>query len=262
MEEIAFVKYTNGSSDYHYKQLRKNIFRFNAYLETRYKILLEILASALPDLKNNQSTIKLLDVGCGDGVLLFLLQKKYGNAIELYGVDSSKEALAIAQQKIPSAHLSQNEVYQTDFPNESFDIVLSSDVIEHVCHPEKMLAEIQRVAKKNGVIIVGTPIKFTESPLDPNHCQEFYQNDFLQLMSSYFSQCTLFESHSLLALLAYRISGSYFGKRLSIFKYLINVLHLCLGINVFRMKKPNSTALMSYMMICAINSHKSQNEKI
>ncbi|MFX0022756.1 MAG: class I SAM-dependent methyltransferase [Candidatus Hermodarchaeota archaeon] len=47
---------------------------------------------------------KLMDIGCGDGVLLYLISQKFKEYnLILYGIDSSKEALNTAKQKVKKA---------------------------------------------------------------------------------------------------------------------------------------------------------------
>src|SRR5690242_20657849 len=72
----------------------------------------------------------LLDVGCGSGENLAGLAEAFPN-LALTGVDFSAEALTMAAKRVPSAKLQQLNA-QTECLNERFDLVMSTQVIEHV----------------------------------------------------------------------------------------------------------------------------------
>lgn len=92
-----------------------------------------------------------LDVGCGDGLLLSLLR---ANDVEGTGLDVSPEAVRKCRAKGFAA-----EVYDTNgpfpFPDKYFDHVILLDVLEHVYAPEELLLEAKRVSK--GDIIISVP---------------------------------------------------------------------------------------------------------
>ena len=91
-----------------------------------------------------------LDIGCGDGLLLALLKKK-GIAAE--GVDISAEAIAKCRAKNLEARVHAfNE--PLPFANEAFEYAVLLDVLEHVYDPATLLGEAARVAKK---VVVGVP---------------------------------------------------------------------------------------------------------
>ncbi len=257
-KEKKFTKYETMGSDYHYRQIEKNVFRFNSFVFSRYTQHVNVVKDYLKKKPGGDGGLKLLDVGCGDGVLLYLLKKTFGQNIELFGIDSSEEAIMIARKQIPEAHFICGDVYQIKFPENHFDIVVSSDVIEHVLYPKKMLAEIQRVTKKNAFVSIGTPIRFTEYPIDLNHAHEFFQNEFTEIMKGSFGNCHLIETHPLLFSLLYKRAFPCFGKNIPLFKYVINILHIYLGINLFEPNKTLDSRSMSYMIAVSKKEEASQ----
>lgn len=94
---------------------------------------------------------KVLDVGCGDGLLLSMLREK---DIEGTGLDVSPEAVRKCRAKGFAA-----EVFDPNrpfpFPDKYFDHVVLLDVLEHVYAPEELLSEAKRVSK--GDIIISVP---------------------------------------------------------------------------------------------------------
>ena len=92
-----------------------------------------------------------LDVGCGDGLLLQMLAQK---GIQAQGVDISDVAVKECNKK---GFTVQKNDFTTDllpFEKGSFDTVIALDVLEHVYNPEKLLSEMNRVSKSNIVISV------------------------------------------------------------------------------------------------------------
>jgi len=198
--------------------------------------------------------LRIVDFGCGDGVLLFILKielEKYGKKVSVFGTDSSPESIAVAQKKNPGGTFECNSVYNTGFPNDTFDIAVSSDVIEHVDDPDKMIDEIIRVTKKEGLIAISTPVKFSEIPLDNLHFQEFFPNKFSQLFGAKdLKTVDYIQSHPLFYTLLYGRPINLLVKKIKIFKYLLNILAGYFGNNVFLQTKPRSkNDLMSYQSI-------------
>ena len=100
---------------------------------------------------------KILDVGCGGGILAEEFARL---GCQVIGIDPSASSLATAR-----AHAQQAGLYidyrvgsgeDLPFANESFEIVYCSDVLEHVNDLEKVISEIARVLKPNGVFLYDT----------------------------------------------------------------------------------------------------------
>ena len=97
-----------------------------------------------------------LDLGCGDGSITMLLAKRVG-ARRVYGVDLDEGALAEAFKRglnVFKADLSKDPL---PLPDESVDLVLALEVIEHLMNPDHMLREIRRVLRRGGSLVVSTP---------------------------------------------------------------------------------------------------------
>ncbi|MCF6240440.1 MAG: class I SAM-dependent methyltransferase [Bacteroidales bacterium] len=250
-EEIQFNKYEKRGKDYHYKQINlKNPFSFNAYVYARYIKHIELLKKILQEKNINKSqNLNLLDLGCGDGVLLFLIKKYIQDyKFNFYGIDLSEIALETAKDKVIDGNFSKSGVYETDFQNNFFDIILSSDVIEHINFPDKMLHEAKRIAKSDAIIIFGTPIRYTESPIDKMHVKEFFPNEFKQIFERYFNKVNITRSHKLFYLLKYQKQSKLFWKKISINKYNYYFLSL-LSKNPFLDQEEKANELYTYMFV-------------
>lgn len=103
---------------------------------------------------------KILDVGCGTGAYF-----KYFNGNEIYGVDLEEKYLqSIDKKKYKNKKivLKKADMRNLPFGDNSFDFVMSSLVLEYMKTEKdlkKAIGELQRVLKKDGVLIVTTPHK-------------------------------------------------------------------------------------------------------
>lgn len=179
-----FDKYDRKGA-YHWDDYFGGLRRMNAYTRARYDLVLECARAArLP------ADARILEVGCGDGALSGVLSTKLD--IGIYGVDTSEKGLALARSMFSKRELSGEfrhiTGYGTGFPDASFDLVVCSDVIEHVDDPNAMLVEIRRLLVPGGRTIITTPIKFSEKPVDPMHVQEWFVGDFKALCKGVFGE--------------------------------------------------------------------------
>ena len=100
-----------------------------------------------------------LDIGCGDGVTLYKVMLAGGRVI---GVDLEYSGLALARKQIENRMKQTPELvnalcYHLPFPDQSFDYVLSVEVIEHLAKPDQFLSEIIRVLRPGGMVALTTP---------------------------------------------------------------------------------------------------------
>jgi SAM-dependent methyltransferase len=95
---------------------------------------------------------RVLDVGCGSGDWLNLMT---GLGWRGVGVDFDGNAVKIAQAR--GLEVTCGALEQQNYPDESFDAVTLSHVIEHLPDPVGTLVECARVLKKGGALVVLTP---------------------------------------------------------------------------------------------------------
>lgn len=88
-----------------------------------------------------------LDVGCGEGFTLKILKGKGIGRVH-QGIDYSKKAIEIGKKDNPELKLQVGDIYNLKFKDNSFDLVVSTEVFEHLDEPEKALSEIKRVSRK------------------------------------------------------------------------------------------------------------------
>lgn len=96
----------------------------------------------------------ILDAGCGEGFTMSLLLSS-GLRATMKGIDFSDEAIAIAKKTAPELAISKASIYELPFKKSSFDLVICSEVLEHLEDPDRAIAEISRVSKK--YVLVSVP---------------------------------------------------------------------------------------------------------
>jgi len=141
-----------------YKEKSKQTFSNQARIyETTYNgNHAKKLYSYVIEMVNNFNFKKVLDVGCGTGIILSLLSKN--ESISLSGVDLSENMLKIAKQKLDDrVELKIGDSEQLPWKNNTFDAIICTDSFHHYPEPEKVLGEMARVLKSSGHIIIGDP---------------------------------------------------------------------------------------------------------
>lgn len=136
---------------------------------------------------------RVLDFGCGTG---YGAHRIASECAEIVGVDISDSAIAFAREKYSADNLDFREIQTIEeaplpFPDGSFDVVLSFQVIEHVPDADRYLAEVCRVLGADGTLIVATPDRSTrllrrQRPWNRYHLVEYRPTDFADLLGRHF----------------------------------------------------------------------------
>ena len=140
----------------------------------------------------------ILDLGCGSGYGSSFLSKS-GRADHVIGGYVSENAIKTASRMFQNNKLSFVWLDATALPfrNDSFDIVVSLEVIEHLVEYRIYLQEVKRVLRSYGTFICSTPNKGFVSwdPRRPGsvyHKKEFNISEFKEILSEYIPKLTMF----------------------------------------------------------------------
>jgi 2-polyprenyl-6-hydroxyphenyl methylase / 3-demethylubiquinone-9 3-methyltransferase len=119
-------------------------------LQNLTPLRLSLIEELVGDLKNRE----VLDLGCGGGLISVPLLKM---GAKVTGVDQCPASIEIVQS---ITNLKDSffvgDATQLVFQPESFDVVLLADVLDHIPNYAKVLEEVSRVLKPNGLLFVGT----------------------------------------------------------------------------------------------------------
>lgn len=102
------------------------------------------------------STIsRLLDVGCGAGAFGHLMKSDYG--CEVWGVEIVEEMADLAMERLDHVDKGDCMKILPSLPDAHFDVVVFSDVLEHLIHPVAALDEVKRILAPGGVVVASVP---------------------------------------------------------------------------------------------------------
>lgn len=98
-----------------------------------------------------------LDVGCGHGFITSMIAKN--TKARVTGTDFSKSAVSQAGEfyKLPNLSFVDGDAKKLPFDDNSFDLVVSSEIIEHIPGPQDVIEEFYRVVKPGGLVLITTP---------------------------------------------------------------------------------------------------------
>jgi SAM-dependent methyltransferase len=134
---------------------------------------------------------KVLDLGCRDGALT----RAYSEGNELVGVDADREALEEAKKLGIETHWADLDG-PLPFPDESFDVVVAGELLEHLRDPARLVGEAQRVLRPGGTFVASVPNAYRAKNRlrfllgrkpedDPTHLQMFSPANVRALLAGF-----------------------------------------------------------------------------
>lgn len=138
----------------------------------------------------------ILDIACGSGFGTHLLSTHSTNKV--FGGDLSIEAITLCNNSWNKDNLSYEIMNGTKlkFEDNTFDVVVSFETIEHTTMFNEMVKELKRVVKPNGIIYLSTPNSKINSPngivTNPYHAQEWDYEEFCKIVNKHFNSYKIF----------------------------------------------------------------------
>ena len=122
-------------------------FKKHTHRNPIQRFLLDNFFRTLLKLTAGKKIENILDVGSGEGFTLNrLMENKIGSMWE--GIEYSKDAIAIGHKIYPKVKIKQGSIYKLPYEDNIFDLVLCTEVLEHLENPDRALEELVRVSKK------------------------------------------------------------------------------------------------------------------
>lgn len=108
----------------------------------------------LLDNLDSRPSIDLLDVGCGDGWMLYLFKLADPKRIKTFGIDINADVCAAARSR---GHTVYHGLFEDAEFDQQFDVINLSNVIEHVTDPAAVVKKSFASLRKGGILILETP---------------------------------------------------------------------------------------------------------
>ncbi|GHT43663.1 hypothetical protein AGMMS49965_17900 [Bacteroidia bacterium] len=164
------------------------------------------LISSLTDVIKPPKDADILEVGSGLGYMTYALRKAgYINAI---GVDIAPDAVEKAINEFGKFYICADVYKWEDESAKQYDVILMTEVIEHIEQPEELIKKLVSLLKVGGTLIMTTPNKsfFPDSVIwntdnPPVHCWWFSEDSFrylaqkLNVKVSFFDFTKYFKKH-------------------------------------------------------------------
>jgi SAM-dependent methyltransferase len=112
------------------------------------------LLKSLLSRKEIQKNCSLLDIGCGVGSNLSLLQSL---GFMAFGMDTEIYSLSLAKRRLPAIPLINGDLLKLPFKTNSVELIIATDVLEHLQYDIRGIKEIHRVLKQEGKVVLTVP---------------------------------------------------------------------------------------------------------
>lgn len=168
------------------------------YLSSNFlvKKLVQRFLSSLRAVISGIEVERILEVGSGSGLSTQGL-KKFFKVKHFEASELRKDLVESAKERNPELEIRQEDIYRLQREDNSFDLVIALEVLEHLEYPEKALREIHRVAAKYCLISVPRePLwrimnicrfkYWKDSGNTPGHLQHWSKKQLIEFISPYF----------------------------------------------------------------------------
>lgn len=126
-----------------------------------------------------------LELGCGEGRGIDIITKKADSYLAL---DKIPEVINTLTKKFPDQEFKQALFPPMDLPDESFDTIISFQVIEHIKEDQLFLKEIARLLKVGGTALISTPNHKMTLSRNPWHVREYTGDKLAAICKRHFSK--------------------------------------------------------------------------
>ncbi|HSZ70430.1 MAG TPA: methyltransferase domain-containing protein [Solirubrobacteraceae bacterium] len=141
---------------------------------------------------------RVLDAGCGVGYGAHLLKR--AGASEVLAVDISEAIIEVAGNDAPDGVVCEvADLRALGYLDDSFDLVVCFEVIEHVDEQDRVLDQLARVLRPGGLLLISSPNRGRYVPGNPHHRREYVPSELRVALESRFGAVRLLAQHAMLA---------------------------------------------------------------
>ena len=106
---------------------------------------------------NRKRTAKAIEIGCGEGFSTQRLRDILPDKIQLQASEYVADLVPKARKRNPGVKITQESAYETKHANNTYDMIFLLEVLEHLDYPDQALAELRRILKPGGFLVLGVP---------------------------------------------------------------------------------------------------------
>lgn len=132
--------------NYYQNGVKKNMLQRYWHTNKLVEVILAIR-------KRKISPENILDMGCASGWFLSKIAKVFKDS-DCYGIDVYKEAVDFGKKKYKKITFRKEDIHNVSYKSNSFDVIICTEVLEHVVDPLQVLKEIKRLLRRNGVAVI------------------------------------------------------------------------------------------------------------
>jgi ubiquinone/menaquinone biosynthesis C-methylase UbiE len=165
-----------GSFNANTKRYWNRIWRYEGI--SQYRTYPQLFSKIISIVSANS---KVLDIGCGVGILLNRLKNE--KSCDCCGIDVSNYAISIIEKNGMSGKVAT--LPNIPFDNETFDVVTATEILEHLMQIDGTLNEIFRVLKNHGLLIASVPNNRLGFEDVDEHFHKFTERNFKDLLSKF-----------------------------------------------------------------------------
>lgn len=141
---------------------------------------------------------RVLDAACGMGYGTIALLDS--GAVEVVGVDRDEEVVRSVAAAAPTgARFDVGDLLSLPYDDDEFDFAVCFEAIEHVDDPDRVLDELRRVLRPDGLLAISTPNRDVYLPGNPFHLRELTPSEFDERLVERFRNVSLRRQHTWIA---------------------------------------------------------------
>jgi SAM-dependent methyltransferase len=140
---------------------------------------------------------EVLDAGCGVGWGTRLLLDS--GAAGVSSIDIDLEAVEDARRRAPEAEIRQGDLAELPWPDQTFDLVVCFEALEHVHQQDQVLDELARVLRPAGILMVSSPNPRVYPAGNPFHVHELTPEELQAAVQSRLTHVSLLHQHEQMA---------------------------------------------------------------